>query len=334
MSDTDAMMMKDVANRLRAARSAAIFTHQRPDPDALGSQAALALMLGKAGVGRVVVVNWEPVSGPYAFLQEGVETVTFTPEWAARAADFDTFVVVDTCAYQQMEPGAALLRTAHDKVVAIDHHVSFDPIGPMILRDPKAAACVEILTELAHAMDVALDAAIAARLFSGLVADTGWFRFDSVTPRTHRVAAELVAAGAEPARLYERLQQNETAPKLTLMARALSGITLAAAGQVALLVVTQRDFAETGASASQTEDIVNLALMVGTVEVAGLVTEMPDGRVRVSLRSKHAVDVNAVCRQFGGGGHAKAAGCRMDGPPEAAREKMIAAVVAALGTVR
>ncbi len=209
--------------------------------------------------------------------------------------------------------------------------MSFDPVGPLILRDPTAAACVEILTDLARAMGVALDSELATRLLSGLVADTGWFRFDSVTPRTHEVAAELVAAGAEPARLYERLQQNETAPKLALMARALAGITYAAGAKAAVLSVSRRDFAETGATASQTEEIVNLALIVGSVEVAALLTEMADGRVRVSLRSKHAVDVNAVCRRFGGGGHAKAAGCRMDGPLEAARAKLIAALEEAIG---
>ncbi len=113
MSDPGKSMMEQVAARLRAARAAAVFTHQRPDPDALGSQAALAMMMRRAGVGRVVAVNWEAVPGPYAFLQEGIETVTFSAEFAARApAEFDTFVLVDTCAYQQLEPGAVLLRRA------------------------------------------------------------------------------------------------------------------------------------------------------------------------------------------------------------------------------
>src|SRR5699024_7025244 len=119
-----------------------------------------------------------------------------------------------------------------------------------------------------------------------------------------------------------KLQQTETKSKLALMQRALASLTWSANDRVALMLLRQKDFAETGASLSQTEYLVDLPMMVATVEVTGLLTEMSDGRSRLSLRSKRNVDVNEICRQFDGGGHAKAAGARFDIPIEQAREQV------------
>lgn len=165
---------------------------------------------------------------------------------------------------------------------------------------------------------------------AGLVADTGWFRFDSVTPRTHEMAAALTPF-VDNSRLYERLSQMESKAKLGLMGRALGSVQMAFGDRFAWMVLRQRDFAETGAAQSQTEGLVDLPMVVGTVEVVALLTETPEGRVRGSLRSKRGVDVNKICNEFEGGGHAKAAGCRFDGPVEGAVERLREAVGRALG---
>ena len=328
--------LSEIAARLKRSRKVAVFTHQRPDPDALGSASAAALLLKKAVPGvAVTVVLFDPPSGPYAFLvggDLGLDVVTFSPAWAAAdGAACDTVLVVDTCTYSQMEPAKEFMLAAKERVVAIDHHASRDAIGAMLHTDTSAAAAVELIAELGEALGVTLDAKIATRLFSGLVGDTGWFRFDSVTPRTHRIAAKLLEAGAQPAALYEQLMQTETKPKLALMARALESLVWSAGDKVALMALTLRDFSETRAHPSQTEYLVDMPMQIGSTEVAGLLTETADGRFRVSLRSKHDVDVNLVCRSLGGGGHAKAAGARVNGPLEAARETILKAVVAAMG---
>ncbi len=325
--------IEPLIERLRKARRVAIFTHQRPDPDALGSQAAAAFILQQMGAAEIQMMQFAEPPGPYKFLLDGGAgaATAFAPEWAANAgAAVDTILVVDTCTYQQLEPAQDYLKAQREKVVGIDHHVSRENIGPVLYADTSAAACVEILWELAHAAGITVDKQMALPLMSGLVGDTGWFRFDSVTPRTHQMAAELVAH-VNPAELYERLMQNENKSKLGLMQRALAGARWSFEDRFACLLLRHLDFTETGATQSQTEYLVDMPMMVQSTEVVALMSEMPDGHVRVSLRSKHAVDVNRICNQFGGGGHAKAAGCRLDGPLEEANRRLTEAVGKALG---
>ena len=347
VADMSEQQIVKVVERLRGARRVAVFTHQRPDPDALGSQAAMGWILKALGAQEIYLMQFAEVPKPYRFIVEPPliataaapngepmwELTMWDSEWAGSSGGvIDTIVVVDTCTYSQLEPAAAFLKAERQKVVAIDHHLSRDDVGPLILADTQAAACVEILWELAKAAGMPMTKDLALPLMSGLVADTGWFRFDSVTERTHRMAADLTP-WVNCSELYEKLQQNETKPKLALMQRALASLDGAGWGfgdRVAVMVLRQRDFSETGAVQSQTEYLVDMPMVVGSVEVVGLLTEMADGRVRGSLRSKRSVDVNKICKKFDGGGHAKAAGCRLDGPIDSAREKVMRAIGDAL----
>ena len=325
--------MNDLLTRLRAARTVAVFTHQRPDPDALGSQAVAAWILKSLGAQNIYLIHFGEMPKQYAFLHDALpaETVLFNEAWAAGpGAAVDTVLVVDTCTYGQMEPATAYLKTQREKVVAIDHHLSRDDIGPLIHADTNAAACVEILWELARAAAIPMTRDLAQPLMCGLVADTGWFRFDSVKSRTHLMAADLTPF-VDNSALYEKLMQTETKSKLGLMQRALASLRWSAGDRFACMMLSQKDFCETGAKLSQTEYLVDLPMIVSTVEVVALLTEMPDFKIRGSLRSKHNVDVNAICRKFSGGGHAKAAGCRLAGPLDHAYGEIAAALDAALG---
>ncbi len=325
--------MQNLLARLRLAKHVAIFTHQRPDPDALGSQAAAALILRGLGVAEVTILHFAETPPQYGFIQQDAKlpTAMFGEAWleTPAALAIDTILVVDTCTYNQLEPAAAYLKANREKVVAIDHHLSRDDLGPIIYADTAAAAAVEILWQLAQAGGIAMTATLALPLMCGLVADTGWFRFDSVTARTHQMAAELTPHVNNSA-LYEKLNQMETKPKLGLMQRAMAALRWSANDRFACMMLAQKDFSETGATQSQTEYLVDLPMIVGSVEIVALLTEMPDGKVRGSLRSKRSVDVNKICKQFNGGGHAKAAGARFAGPLDAAYGELNAAVLAAL----
>jgi phosphoesterase RecJ-like protein len=323
-----------VLARLRQAKRVAIFTHLRPDADALGSQAAAACLLRHLGAEKIFLMEFAEVPRQYRFLQQNVpgDVALWESEWAGSAGGLvDTVLVVDTCTYGQLEPAQNYLRGEHDKVVVLDHHVSREPLGrpEHLYADTRAAACVELLWQLATLADMPMTPQLALPLMAGLVGDTGWFRFDSVTARTHEMAAAL-APHINPAQLYERLMQNETKPKLLLMQRALDSLRWANDDRFACMLLRHADFHETGASQSQTEYLVDMPMQVNTVDVVALMTEMSDGRVRASLRSKRHVDVNRICNQFDGGGHAKAAGCRLDGPLDAAYARLAAAVTAAL----
>jgi phosphoesterase RecJ-like protein len=320
-----------MVERLRKAKRVAIFTHQRPDPDALGSQAAAGMILKALGAEEIVTVHFAEPPAPYAFLLMGKRHEEWESEWAGSVGGtVDTILVVDTCTYQQMEPAAGFLKAEREKVVAIDHHLSRDEMGPLLYTDTTAAACVEILWEVAKAAGVTIDEKLALALMAGLVADTGWFRFDSVTARTHRMAAELTPL-VNNSELYSLLQQTETKPKVGLMQRALASVVWSCDDRFACMMLRQRDFQETGAAASQTEYLVDLPMVVKTVEVVALLTETPEGKIRGSLRSKRHLDVNAIAKKFSGGGHAKAAGCRFEGTTlEAAAEALRGAVSEAI----
>jgi bifunctional oligoribonuclease and PAP phosphatase NrnA len=329
------VQLPEVIARLKQSRKVAILTHLRPDPDALGAQAAAAHILTAMGATEIHRILFSDMQGPYRFLMDNTpgKVVVWSDAWAKTPPELDTILAVDTCTYQQLEPARTFLKTHQDKVVALDHHLSRDEMGPLLYTDVDAAACVEILWEVAVQAGMTMDAALALPLMAGLVGDTGWFRFDSVRPRTHRMAADLVRF-VNPAWLYEHLMQNETRPKLGLMQRALASLRWSCDDRFACMMLGQTDFKETGAVQAQTEYLVDMPMVIGTVEVVALLTETPDGRIRASMRSKHDVDVNKLANRFAGGGHAKASGCRFEGPMEAAYAKLEAAMEEALAALK
>src|SRR5262249_6991342 len=162
---------------------------------------------------EIFLMQFTEVPAQYRFLQQNVpgEVALWESEWVGSAGGvMDTLLIVDTCTYQQLEPVQTYLKAEHDKVVCVDHHVSREALGlpQHLYADTSAAACVELIWQLAHLANMPMDKEIALPLMAGLVGDTGWFRFDSVTARTHTMAADL-APHVNPAQLYERLMQNE-----------------------------------------------------------------------------------------------------------------------------
>ncbi len=315
-----------IARALAGAKSVAVFTHARPDPDAMGSQVAAGLMLAELGI-KVTIACLPPIPEPLQFLLNMLpdSVVYFTVEKAADISA-DRILVVDTSARQQLEPAAAFLESRASDVIILDHHISGDLSHQLIHRDTSAAACVEIVFDLATTLGIALTKPMATALLTGLVGDTGWFRFESVTPRTHTVAAKLLQAGASPSELWGRLMNSERKSKLVLLSRAVGRIAFFAQDRIAVMEISHADIQDVQAQSWETEGLIDIPMMVGSVVSSIFLSETPEGKIRASLRSKHTVDVNAVCHEFGGGGHARAAGCRLPGPLAAAREALVKAV--------
>jgi len=329
------MDIQAMAAELSRAKNVAVFTHVRCDPDAIGSQAAVTRILERRGISATAIVfNPIPDSLKAIFISTGVKTVEFSKQWAAdHSSDFDRLLVVDTSAVQQLEPAKELLAQRRADVLVIDHHLSGDLACAGIVRDTSAAACVEMIARLAKALDVKLDSPTASALLAGLVGDTGWFRFDNVTANSHWLAAELIDAGASPSLLWGDLMQKEEKAKLALLHRALGSLEWFANDRIAVMRITLENLAATGAKPWHTEQFIDIPLMVGSVLISVLLAETPEGLIRASLRSKRDVDVAAICGKFGGGGHARAAGCRLPGPMTAARDTLVAAITMALPPV-
>ena len=324
--------LNTLLQRLQSARRVAIFTHHRPDPDALGSQAAAACILKSLAATEIHLLQFTEAPPPYRFLQENLpaDIDLWSSEWAGSVGGaLDTILAVDTCTYSQMEPAATFLKAQREKIVAIDHHLTRDDLAPVIFADTSAASCTEILFQIARAAGTPLTPQLALPLMAGLTGDTGWFRFDSVTPPPTTSPPNSSPTSTPPNFTNDSCKPKPD-PNSTSCNAPSPSCSWHDLNRFACMILRQSDFAQTGGTLSQTEYLVDLPMIVASCEVTALLTELSDGRIRCSLRSKLHLDVNKICRQFGGGGHAKAAGCRFDPPIEQAQSLLTTAISQAL----
>jgi len=314
-----------VVARLRAAGSALVTTHAAPDGDAVGSELALAGLLERLGA-RVVVANRDPHPANLAFLP-GVERLTRADDLPADLSSaFDLAVVVDCPGLDRPKiPGLDRLP-----LVEIDHHLENALFGEPCLVDEAAAATGELILELWDAAGLEPDPASAVALYVAIVTDTGDFRYANTTPRTLRAAARLVDGGVRPAEIARALWEQVPERVVRLTGAVLSTLSFAAGGRAAVLHCDAAMLAATGARREDTEDLVNHARAIAGVQVAVFLKAFTPDAVRISLRSRGAVDVQAIARGFGGGGHREAAGCTVPGSLDEARRAVVNAVAAAL----
>jgi phosphoesterase RecJ-like protein len=317
---------------LDACRRPLLLSHQRPDGDALGALAGMFLALQERGLEPRVAL-YEPFPRRYALLQPAAVWQSWGESGGALQTECDAVVVLDTCSLSQLEPVAEFLPRA-PRTLVLDHHTTRDALGTragdLRLCDESASAVSLMVAEWARLAGIRLSPLLATALFVGLATDCGWFRFSNTDARSLRLAAELLAAGVKADRIYAEIYQQDSPGKLMLIARMLGSLQLHAGGALAAMYIRQADFAATGASRNETEDLVNEAARLGSTEATVLFTEESD-HVRVNFRSKRRLDVAALAAGFGGGGHPRAAGTRVRAPWDEVVPKILGAAVAALG---
>ncbi len=320
--------------RLDHAGRIVLTTHARADGDAIGSTAALKRILQQQGK-TVRAFLHEPAGEPYAFLAANEPCEVWNPESAADVLEAsDLLVILDTCAKSQLGDVADAIEAATVPKLAIDHHRTRDAIVDAVLVDEHAAACAGMIAALCERSGWSVDPHAAELLYVGLATDTGWFRFSNADSIAYATASRLIAAGARPNELYERLYLNESAPRARLRGAVLSSFELHADGRLAVVRITRSMLASCGATRDMTENLVNEPQCVESVLAAVLLVEPDDdGPVRVSFRSKRAIDVAAIAAHFGGGGHTRAAGARIEGKLDAIAERVIAKMTEAIATL-
>jgi phosphoesterase RecJ-like protein len=297
---------------LRSCQRAVLTSHVRPDCDALGSELGLAGILAALGKDvRIVNAQATPANLKWIDPDKRIESLAEGVK-PADLADRDLFVVLDTSAWAQLGAMGDVAKGMRDRVLVIDHHVSEDDLSDRWFKDTSAEATARIVYEIGLRLRVPLTERIATPLYAGLSTDTGGFRFPSASGESFRIAARLVDAGASPTAIYRELFEQDSLSRLNLVGRTLAGATTTHDGKVI--------------TSSDTEDLVNLTLAVKGTELAVILIEQPDGRIKISFRSRGPVDCNALAARFGGGGHKAAAGTIVDGPFETARERIAAAV--------
>ncbi|MFQ5410747.1 MAG: bifunctional oligoribonuclease/PAP phosphatase NrnA [Phycisphaerae bacterium] len=323
--------LSTAAGRIEAADRILITTHTRADGDAVGCVTALIRLLEGRGK-NVRAILHETVPARYAFLPDVGALQIWDVDRAAEALSAaDLLILVDTCASAQLGDVAESIRSARLPRLAIDHHVTRDDVADEILLDETAGACARIITRLADHAGWSIDADSATLLFVGLMTDTGWLRFSNTHAAELATAARLVEAGARPDELYERLYLQDAEPRVRLIGEVLTSLELLAAGRLAVLRITEDMLSRCGAARDMTEEIINEPQRMGSVVVCVLFVEPEgDGPVRVSFRSKRDVDVAAIARRFGGGGHPRASGAKITGTLEAVHQQVVPVVVRAL----
>lgn len=308
-------MLNEVLSEIERRERFMLTSHARADGDAVGSSLACYEILRRMGKQAEVI------------LRDGVPRVYQQLPFAGSVIQsdrvngrYDAAILLECDSIQRTR----LEGLENRFLINIDHHKSGRAFADVNWIDPKAVATAEMVYRLAREAGVKVSPEIATCLYTAVLTDTGAFMYEGTNEHTFELARELVLAGADPTRCARHIYFGHSTAKMRLLGSALS--VLQREGPLAWIWVTQEQMERTGAKEEDCEGLVNYALAIGDVEVAVFFRELPDGRFRVSLRSKGKLDVAHIAEEFGGGGHTCASGCSVEGPLHAAVESVLGKV--------
>ena len=301
-----------------------IVSHINPDGDAIGSQFALKYLLEDKKK-KALVVNSEPIPFTYSFLGKWI-----CPGELKSKPNFEVAIALDSADLKRL--GKTVLPLLSDKIlINIDHHVSNGRFGRINWIDSEASATGEMIYHLYKKMDCKISKDAALALYVAILTDTGLFRYTNTDSTTHDIASELLKIGIEPQWVAERIYGINSLAGVKLLALTLSTVKVNDSGRIGWLYVRSDMLKKTGASFQDTKDFVNHVRSIRGLEVAIFFSETEaKDEIRVSFRSKGKADVNAIAKNFQGGGHPQASGCRIKGKLDEVIPMVIAKVQKAL----
>lgn len=316
--------IRRITRELVPGRRVALSTHINADGDGCGSEAGLARLLAQRGM-AAHIVNPTPWPDLFAFLlADDVEDRT--ADGGAALKGIDVLIVLDISDVKRLGALAETVRTLKIPRVVIDHHIaSEDRAGDILLTDTTACATGELVYDLACELGCEITPRIAKSLYSAILTDTGGFRFSNTTPRSHAVAADLLAAGVDPEEIYQRVYASAPAGRLRLLAEVLQTLGVDEQKGLAWLSMPAGALEQYQVRQEDLDGIVEHARSIAGTRMAVFFRDLGHGKVKVSFRSTGGVDVNAFARKFGGGGHARASGALIAGSLDDVRERVLAA---------
>jgi phosphoesterase RecJ-like protein len=303
---------------LRRGKSFLICGHARPDGDCIGSEAALSRTLSRLGK-EVAIMNPDPVESRFAYLTHDCTYQTFR----GTLPDHDVAVMLDFGEIGRTGAMSAPLSRAPSKKLVVDHHIHHgEPWWDEAFVDSTASATGLLVYRIARALGAELDGVAARGVFTSIVTDTGWFKYSNTDAETLRVASEMVALGADPNGIFAALNQTRPRAHPLFVGKLLSRTEFLADDRLA---VVDLPLAEGFASEElDGDEVLDILRSVATVEVVLYLRELQGGTCKLSARSKSDYDVNALARQFGGGGHKKASGATLSGSLAEVRARVVA----------
>jgi phosphoesterase RecJ-like protein len=293
-----------IAAEIRRRQRFVVVSHERPDGDAIGSAYAMAFALMQMGKDVRVVSRDLPPAPLVA--QPGVAGIIVTEH----VDDPGDAVIVMECG-DLARTGVGGLERGF--VINIDHHPGNTLYGAINWLDLSAAACAEMVFELVHELGVPLTAEIATHVYVAILTDTGSFHYSNITPRTFDICRQCLEAGVSPPAVARSIFDSNSLGRLKLFGAVLSGMELDSTGRISIVSVDRKLAADCGGTYEDTEGINNLPLTVKEIVAVAFFKEIDTHDWRISLRSKGEVNVNAVAKEFGGGGHKNASGCSARG---------------------
>ncbi len=304
-------MTKQIIDQIKKSRSILVVSHTNPDGDAIGALLATGLAL-KAMDKKVKMYNESAIPAVYRFLPS-IKSICHQIE---ASETFDTAVVLDCGAFERVGGLAALIGQTQ-MIINIDHHMTNTRFGNLHLIDPNACATSELIYRIIRQLDVTFTCAMATAIYTGILTDTGSFRFSNTNQAAFAICAEMIASGANPYDVAQHVYGHYSLGRIKLLNLALDSLEISPNGKMSIMSLTQRMLKLTSTQAEDIDGIINYARRIEDVEVAVLIHEMEgnpsaqkNGRrnYHVSLRSDGSVNVAGIAAKFGGGGHANAAG--------------------------
>jgi phosphoesterase RecJ-like protein len=317
----------DFFEKLEPYKRVLLTPHEQPDADGIGSVLGLSWHLRSLGKEtRLIVAPGVPSFLKFLDTNAWIECFDSNTHKDIGAWP-DCWVAADASELSRLGPLKDHFAISKAAKFCIDHHICSSSMDAFdyFFRDHDASSTCELVLE-ALGPNAGMPLPMAQALYAGMVDDTGSFRFPCTTPKVLRMAAALLEIGVQPDFVYRGLYNQGTPSKMRISGIAFERMQLHCDERIAVMTASLADMRSVGAIHEDLEGLVNKPMELRTVEVSALAYEKPDGNVKVSMRSKSRIDVNAICRQFGGGGHRLASGVTLPGPIESALDMVIPAI--------
>lgn len=302
-------MMQQIINHLKKSKQVFIASHVHPDGDAIGSLIGLGLALEQIKC-KVRLHNESPLPAVYQFLPSIHKIRNQTVDFS----EFDTAIIVDCSDLHRIGRAAAAVSRI-PVVINIDHHTTNTRFGDLQLVDPTASSTAEIIHRIIRKLEVAVDTGMAYAIYTGIMADTGSFRFSNTTPEAFIISHDMVKLGADPHKVAHYVYETISLNRIKLLNMLYDTIELSENGKMSIMILTQKMLDATGTHIEDVNGLINYAKRIENVKLAVLLYERRSsrgmsngGHFHVSLRSDGSVNVAAIASSFGGGGHQTAAG--------------------------
>ena len=303
-----------IVEAIRSRQRFVLSSHSRPDGDSIGSQLAMAYALRDLGK-HVELFNLDPAPAQLMGFP-GVRDIRIAP---AVDGSFDASIIME-CS-DLARTGVTGLDRAF--IINIDHHPGNTEYGQINWFDATAAACAEMVFDLILALGVPLSVEIATHIYLAILTDTGSFHFSNITPKTFEICRRLVEAGVDPVGVSRQVFDSNSMGRLKLLASVLGGMAFDSSNRIGILYLDHKMAHAAGGTYDDTEGLINQPLTVKEVQAVVFFKQSEGDSYRVSMRSKGDVDISAVAKEFGGGGHKNAAGCSVTGPIDELRKTFV-----------